>query len=75
MTAGGLWLQKQCILLARRNGGSPLEYLREPLHRFGGWIQATNELNEKKQKELPETLPLTLKGEKAKALFGLTENG
>lgn len=48
MTAGGLWLQKQCILLARHNGGSPLDYLGEPLCQIGGWIQATNELNEKK---------------------------
>jgi len=42
-----LWLQKQCILLARNNHGSPLEWLDEPLWQLGGWIQATNELNEK----------------------------
>ena len=48
MTAGGLWLQKQCILLARFNNGSPLDWLDIPLCQFGGWIQATNELNEKK---------------------------
>lgn len=48
MKAERLWLRKQCILLARHNGGSPLDYMDEPLGQFGGWIQATNELNEKK---------------------------
>lgn len=47
MTAGGLWLQKQCILLARYSNGSPLDWLGEPLCMLGGWIQATNELNKK----------------------------
>ena len=47
MTAGGLWLQKQCILLARHSGGSPLDWLAEPLCQLGGWIEAVNELNKK----------------------------
>ena len=47
MTAGKLWLQKQCILLARHNNGSPLDWLGVPLCQIGGWIQATNELNKK----------------------------
>lgn len=46
MTADELWLQKQCILLARNNGGSPLEWAGVPLCQLGGWIQATNKLNE-----------------------------
>lgn len=50
MTAGGLWLRKQCILLARHNGGGPLDWLDEPLCRMGGWIRATNELNEQRKK-------------------------
>ena len=72
---GGLWLQKQCILLARRNGGSPLDYLGEPLCQISGWIQATNELNEKQTKRPPEKLPVRLEGEKARELFGLPGNG
>lgn len=47
MTAGGLWLQKQCILLSRDSGGSPLDWLDLPLCQIGGWIQADNELNGK----------------------------
>ncbi len=47
MTAGGLWLQKQCILLSRDSGGSPLDWLDLPLCQIDGWIQADNELNGK----------------------------
>ena len=43
-----LWLQKQCVLLARHNNGSPLDWLNVPLWQLGGWIVATNELNEKR---------------------------
>lgn len=48
MKAEGLWLRKQCILLARHNGGSALDWADVPLGQLGGWIQATNELDEKK---------------------------
>lgn len=41
-----LWLQKQCILLARRNNGSPMDWLNVPLRLLGGWIRATNELDQ-----------------------------
>lgn len=47
MTGERLWLQKQCILLSRQSSGSPLDWLAVPLCQIGGWIQATNELNEK----------------------------
>ena len=70
-----LWLQKQCILLARHNGGSPLDWLGVPLWQYGGWIQATNELNEKKKPKAPEKIPASLTGNKAKELFGLPGNG
>ena len=43
-----LWLQKQCVLLARHNNGSPLDWLNVPLWQLGGWIAETNELNEKR---------------------------
>ena len=49
MKAERLWLQKQCILLARNNGGLPLQWLDMPLCQFGGWIQATIELNGKQE--------------------------
>lgn len=47
MKAEGLWLQKQCILLAKCGGGSPVDWLGEPLCMLGGWIRAVNELNKK----------------------------
>ena len=43
-----LWLQKQCVLLARHNNGSPLDWLNVPLWQLDGWIKVTNELNEKR---------------------------
>ncbi|MCX4374185.1 MAG: hypothetical protein OSJ58_20645, partial [Dysosmobacter sp.] len=43
-----LWLQKQCVLLARHNNGSPLDWLNVPLWQLDGWIEVTNELNEKR---------------------------
>lgn len=52
MTATRLWLQKQCVLLSRDSGGSPLDWLDEPLCRLGGWMDAMNELN-RKQPETP----------------------
>ena len=70
-----LWLRKQYILLARHDGGSPLVWLNEPLCQIGGWIQATNELNEQQPKEPPEKLPSNFAGEKAQEIFGLPENG
>lgn len=43
-----LWLRKQFILLAQNAGGSPTQWAGEPLCALRGWIQAANELNEKK---------------------------
>ena len=70
-----LWLQKQCVLLARHNNGSPLDWLGVPLWQYGGWIQATNELNEEKKPKAPEKITASLTGNKAKELFGLPGNG
>ena len=43
-----LWLQKQCVLLARHNNGSPLDWLNVPLWQLDVWREVTNELNEKR---------------------------
>lgn len=75
MTAKGLWLQKQCILLAKYNGGSPLDWVDVPLCQLGGWIQATNDLNGKQPQKAPEKIPPNDAGAKVRELFGLPENG
>ena len=75
MTVKELWLRKQCILLARNNGGSPLDWADIPLIQLGGWIQATNDLNEEKPEKAPEKVPINPVGETARALFDLPENG
>lgn len=33
-------------MLARQNGGSPLDWLALPLDEFGEWARATHEVNE-----------------------------
>ena len=59
-----LWLQKQCVLLARHNNGSPLDWLNVPLWQLDGWIEVTNELNEKRGGGMmpwrKSSIPLTL---------------
>ena len=68
-----LWLRKQYILLARNDGGSPLVWLNEPLCQLGGWIQATNELNEQQPKKQPEKLPSDFAGGKAREILDCRE--
>lgn len=75
MKAERLWLQKQCILLARHDNGSPLDWLNVPLWQLGGWIQATNELNEKQPKKPPEKLQPHPVDTKAGEIFGLPGSG
>lgn len=70
-----LWLHKQCILLARKNGGSPLDWADEPLCQLGGWIRATIDLNKKQTEKIQEKLPLNDAEMKVKKLFDLPENG
>lgn len=75
MKAERLWLQKQCVLLARNIGGSPLDWTHIPLNQLGGWVQTANELNGKQSKDQPKKLPINLAGEKARELFELPGNG
>ncbi len=46
MEAG--WLRRQYILLARRCGGSALDWQGVPFSALGGWIHAVNDLDAKK---------------------------
>ena len=39
----GLWLRTNCIILARNNGGTPMDYERLTLGEIRAWITANNE--------------------------------
>nr|DAI82286.1 MAG TPA: hypothetical protein [Caudoviricetes sp.] len=39
---GGLWLQKQCLILARNNHTPVPFWLSLPLWKLGQWIKANN---------------------------------
>lgn len=51
MGDGGKWLRRQCLVMAQ-NTYTPVQFwLKMPLIEFMGWITASNELLEEKEKK------------------------
>ena len=48
---GGLWLQKQCMILARNNNTPVPYWLSLPLWRLGQWIKTNNVIVAEEKKE------------------------
>ena len=48
---GGLWLRRQCLLLAQNNNTPATDWMALPLRALPHWIRANNEIIEERRRE------------------------